>query len=186
MEREAALTRLVGTHAAVRQRLGLGAMPLITATQVHGREVAVVEAATPVPVEGVDALVTASPGVCLGIYVADCGALYAVDHERGVIGLAHSGRKGTELGVVPAMLTVMTQQFGSRPGAITVALGPCIRPPHYEVDFAAEIGRQCREFGVGTVIDHGTCTASHPERYYSYRMEKGRTGRMLALLAIKP
>jgi copper oxidase (laccase) domain-containing protein len=65
-----------------------------------------------------------------------------------------------------------------------VQLSPCIRPPHYEIDFAAEIVRQCRELGVTAVHDCGVCTACDLARYYSYRAEKGRTGRMLAFLAL--
>ena len=34
------------------------------------------------------------------------------------------------------------------------------------------------------VVDCGDCTGANPDRYYSYRMEQGRTGRMLALLAL--
>jgi copper oxidase (laccase) domain-containing protein len=78
----------------------------------------------------------------------------------------------------------MAAEFGSRPSDLIVQLSPCIRPPHYEIDFAAEIIRQCREAGVGGVNDYGTCTACDLERYYSYRAEKGRTGRMLAFLAL--
>lgn len=63
-------------------------------------------------------------------------------------------------------------------------VAPCIRPPHYEIDFAADILRQAREAGVQDVHDCGTCTASDPDTYYSYRREKGRTGRLLALLAL--
>ncbi|MFV1995218.1 MAG: laccase domain-containing protein, partial [Verrucomicrobiales bacterium] len=61
---------------------------------------------------------------------------------------------------------------------------PCIRPPDYEVDFAAGIRQQCCERGVPPeqVHDEGISTVSAPDRYYSYRAEKGRTGRMLALL----
>jgi len=66
-----------------------------------------------------------------------------------------------------------------------VQLSPCIRPPHYEVDFAAEIVRQCRASGVKTIHDSGVCTACDLKRYYSYRAEKGKTGRMLALLGLE-
>ena len=69
---------------------------------------------------------------------------------------------------------------------LVVQLSPCIRPPHYEVDFAAETARQCREAGVEEISDCGICTACNLTRYYSYRAENGRTGRMLALLALKP
>ena len=78
----------------------------------------------------------------------------------------------------------MSAQFGSRASDLVVQLSPCIRPPHYEIDFAAEIVRQCRELGVTSIHDSGVGTASDLDRYYSYRAEKGRTGRMLAFLAL--
>jgi hypothetical protein len=78
----------------------------------------------------------------------------------------------------------METAFGAEPPEMIALLGPCIRPPHYEVDFAAEILRQCREAGVGTIVDPGINTAADTARYYSYRAEKGRTGRMLAMLGL--
>ncbi|PYL69986.1 MAG: hypothetical protein DMF22_10430, partial [Verrucomicrobia bacterium] len=65
-------------------------------------------------------------------------------------------------------------------------LSPCIRPPHYELDFAAEIVRQCRALGVKEIHDPAVCTACDLDCYYSYRAEKGKTGRMLALLGLNP
>jgi polyphenol oxidase len=96
----------------------------------------------------------------------------------------HSGKKGTELGVVAKAIKSMAEHFGSRASNIVAQLSPCIRPPHYEMDFAAEIVRQCRDLGVTAVNDCGVCTACDLNRYYSYRAEKGRTGRMLAFLAL--
>jgi copper oxidase (laccase) domain-containing protein len=78
----------------------------------------------------------------------------------------------------------MEKNFRCVRSNIIAQLGPCIRPPNYEVDFAADILRQCREAGLTAVHDSARCTAADEERYYSYRREKGRTGRMLALLAI--
>lgn len=182
--RAEALERLRPYHEQALEDLGFGSYALITAEQVHGNGVAVVGETSRSPVIGADALITNRPGVCLGVYVADCCAVYVVDPIHDCIGLAHSGRKGTELGVVPAMLRKMECAYGTEPSRVTVQLSPCIRPPHYEVDFAAEIVRQCKELGVGEVVDCGDCTGANPDRYYSYRMEKGKTGRMLALLAL--
>jgi copper oxidase (laccase) domain-containing protein len=78
----------------------------------------------------------------------------------------------------------MRQAFGSDPSEIVMQISPCVRPPNYEIDFAAELIRQAREAGVRDVFDCGACTASSPQKYYSYRREKGRTGRLLALAAI--
>jgi hypothetical protein len=133
----------------------------------------------------VDALVTRDPNVLLGIHVADCCAVFLVDSERGTIGLVHSGKKGTELNVVGAAVRKMATEFGTDPADIVAQLSPCIRPPEYEVDFASEIIRELKQAGVNRVFDSGENTATDLKRFYSYRMEKGRTGRMLALLALK-
>lgn len=179
------LRRLDRVHREARHLLGLGGMRLITAEQVHGCEIAVVD--EPIEndryFEGCDGFVTNQAAIALGIHVADCGAVYLVDPVRRVIGLVHSGKNGTELGIAGKAIDLMRDRFGSKPEEVIVQLGPCIRPPHYEIDFAAEILQQCRELGVIDVHDSGVCTACEPEKYYSYRAEKGRTGRMLALLA---
>jgi copper oxidase (laccase) domain-containing protein len=133
---------------------------------------------------GCDGIITDQRKVALGIHVADCCAVYIVDPKKPAIGLVHSGKRGTELGVVANAIAQMKAHFRSEPSDLIVQLSPCIRPPHYEIDFAAEIIRQCRSKGVSQVYDNGVCTACHLDRYYSYRAEKGKTGRMLALLAL--
>jgi hypothetical protein len=184
-DRELALRRLDASHAAARMASGLGNRVFITGEQVHGRAVATVDAATRAPVPLVDGLITADPGVCLGIYVADCCAVYLVDPRRRVAGLLHSGRRGSESGITGVAIERMRAEFGCDPADMTVQLSPCIRPPNYEVDFASMIVAQCREAGVGQVVDCGVCTATHLDRYYSYRAEKGKTGRMLAFLGFE-
>ena len=184
--REEALARLDRIHREIRARYGLGQAPFVTAQQVHGNRIGILD--KPINndecVAGSDGLITNQSGICLGIYVADCCAVYLVDPVRKAIGLVHSGKKGTELGIVSKAVQSMMEQFGSNPADLVVQLSPCIRPPHYEIDFAADIVRQCRELGVGAVDDCGVCTACDLNRYYSYRAEKGRTGRMLAFLAL--
>jgi purine-nucleoside/S-methyl-5'-thioadenosine phosphorylase / adenosine deaminase len=180
-----ALVRLDKVHRKIRTEHQLGAAPFITAQQIHGKEIAVVNAAISADkcFANCDGIISDQLGICLGIYVADCCAVYLVDPVHRAIGLVHSGKKGTELGVVPNAIKTMAAQFGSRPADLTVQLSPCIRPPHYEIDFAADIVRQCRDLGVNSIHDSGLCTACDLGRYYSYRAGKGRTGRMLAFLA---
>jgi polyphenol oxidase len=184
VDREVALARLEISHSAVRESIGLRDRLVITAQQVHGADVAIVDRNTQPPVPKVDGLISADPRICLGIYVADCGAVFLVEPVRRVIGLLHSGRKGTELGITRVAIQEMVSQFGCDPGRMIVQLAPCIRPPHYEIDFASEIVQQAKEAGVREVHDCGICTGQNVERYYSYRLEKGRTGRMLAKLAL--
>jgi purine-nucleoside/S-methyl-5'-thioadenosine phosphorylase / adenosine deaminase len=150
-----------------------------------------VESAVPSGVNGreypaCDGIITNQRGIALGIYVADCCAVYIVDPKTPAIGLVHSGRKGTELGVATNAIRQMTERFGSQPEDMIMQLSPCIRPPHYEIDFAAEIRRQSRALGVQHIHDSSTCTACDLGRYYSYRAEKGKTGRMLAIVGLDP
>ncbi|MCW1921793.1 polyphenol oxidase family protein [Luteolibacter arcticus] len=161
------------------------------AEQVHGNGVAVVPvdsvptrmAGDGLPVvTGVDGLVTVAPGEILGIYVADCGAIWMADRKTGAVGLLHSGKKGTELNILGEAIRLMGDRFDTRAEDLVVVLGPCIRPPDYEIDFAAEIARQATAAGVGEFHDEGENTACDLTRHYSYRVEKGCTGRMLALI----
>ena len=182
-----ALRRLDNVHRDVRRELGLAEMPFVTAEQVHGNGVAVVDQSITADIcfDGCDGLVSNQRNVCLGIYVADCCAVYLVDPVRQAIGLVHSGKKGTELAIAVNAIQLMEERFGSTASDLIIQLSPCIRPPHYEIDFAAEIVRACRERGVINVHDSGVCTACELERYYSYRAEKAKTGRMLAILALR-
>src|SRR6266480_7087196 len=189
------LKRLEAAHREVRNAIGVSNWPLFTAQQVHGNKIAVVERAVASAVPSglgsrefprCDGIITNQPSVALGIYVADCCAVYIVDTKTFAIGLVHSGRKGTELGVVTNAIRQMIDRFGSDPANMIVQFSPCIRPPHYEVDFAAEIARQCDALGVQEIHDSRVCTACDLDRYYSYRAEKGKTGRMLALIGLNP
>ncbi len=96
-DRALALERLRRYHRDAQAELGLGELPLILAEQVHGKGVAVVGRGQSLPVgplPGMDGIVTNRDDVCLGIYVADCCAVYLSDPVRRAIGLVHAGRKG--------------------------------------------------------------------------------------------
>lgn len=159
------------------------------AEQVHGNSVAVVPGVERIVapdglpiVPGVDGLITARPGIVLAIYVADCGAIWLADRKTGVIGLLHSGKKGTEGNIFGVALDTMAREFGTDPRDVVAVLSPCIRPPDYEVDIPQTISDQAAAAGVGNFIDCGLNTASDLSRFYSYRKELGKTGRMMALI----
>jgi YfiH family protein len=111
----------------------LGARTMVGVTQVHGAAVAVVTDAWP-PGAGprADAMVTARPGVALGIITADCTPVLLADPVAGVIGAVHAGWRGAVAGVLEATVAAMVQ-LGAAPGRIAAAIGPCIRQPSYEV-----------------------------------------------------
>jgi copper oxidase (laccase) domain-containing protein len=184
LDRESTLARLQPGFSLGIGELGLDSGRVAMAEQVHGGDVAVVVGSGMSP--GVDGLITDVPGLALGIVVADCCAIYLVDPQRKAIGLVHSGKKGTEAQIAAVAIRAMAEEFGTDPRDLVVRLSPCIRPPAYEVDIAAEIRQQVVAAGVpaGSVFDDGVCTTSDQEKYYSYRAEKGATGRMLAVLGL--
>ena len=111
LDREAALERLAAIHAAERDALGLDDRVFATANQVHGKQVAIVDAATFREPPEADGLITRDHGICLGVTVADCCPVYLFDPEKRVIGLLHSGRKGSELGIVREAIERMQLEF---------------------------------------------------------------------------
>jgi len=164
---------------------GFPMVDAVQGEQPHGNKVQAVYTPCAVRLPELDALATSVPRLPLVVRVADCGPVFFHDPVERVIALAHSGRRGTEGNIVGATISYLQATYGTKPENLIVQLGPCIRPPHYEVDFAAEIGRQARDGGVKFYHDCGVCTATHLNRYYSYRAEKGKTGRMWAVLMLE-
>lgn len=184
-DRETAMTRLAGIQRTSLDELGFAGIPLARAEQVHSNKVATITVPPSItPAPGADALVTTLPRIALGIHVADCAAIYLIDRHRRGIALAHSGRKGTELDIATATVEALLAATGAQPSDLIAQISPCIRPPHYEVDFAAEIRAQLARAGLREIHDCHTCTFSNPDAYYSYRREEGSTGRLLAALAL--
>lgn len=109
--------------------------PVAFATQVHGRDVVVVDGPPPEGTDSVavaDALVTTRTDVALAVLVADCVPVLLADPEAGVVAAVHAGRGGLVAGVIQAALEVMSG-LGADAGRVTAALGPSIAGQSYEV-----------------------------------------------------
>jgi YfiH family protein len=206
-----------GTRAFSREDLAkIG--PAIGLKQVHGDRVVRVtgdgsgagSAADPLQIlEEGDALVTAHPGVVLAVSTADCIPLLFFESRTRVIGAAHAGWRGTMKGIAFRVVAALSEEYGTSPEGIRVAIGPRIGPCCYEVgeevlgqissdrydevvsrptrDRAfldlAELNRlQLTEAGVPPEAIHiaALCTACHPDRFFSYRRDRGRSGNMIS------
>ena len=139
-------------HARFAAGLGIPPAQLVFANQTHTHTVYTVTAAhhgvgvtkPPVylpgtdpqdPVNEVDALVTAQPGVALGIRVADCVPLLFYDPVAHIIGAAHAGWRGTLDHIAPLTLYTM-EEAGAHAPDVRVAIGPSIGACCYTVDHA--------------------------------------------------
>ncbi len=125
--------RVLENRARAAQALGADPAQLVGLTQVHGAHVATVTTAWR-PGEGprADAMVTAQPGIALGIVTADCAPVLFADVTAGVIGAAHAGWRGAVGGVLEATIAAMLA-LGATLKGIEAAVGPCIAQPSYEV-----------------------------------------------------
>ena len=111
------------------------------AKQVHGDNVQVVTEAErgcgarthDDAIPATDALITALPGVPLGIFTADCAPVFLYDPEKSAVGLAHAGWRGTAKSIARKTAEKMREEFGSEPADLWAAIGPCIGPCCYEV-----------------------------------------------------
>jgi YfiH family protein len=134
---------VLANRAIAMEKLGMPAGALTTVKQVHGTDVHYVMEPSPGPstIEA-DAMVTDQIGIALGVLSADCAPVLLADAKAGVIGAAHAGWRGALAGVVDRLVEAMVER-GARPERMTVAVGPCIAKPSYEVgpDMRADVER---------------------------------------------
>lgn len=189
-DRAVVIAALTPEHEKVLRDGGIAPKMLRRAQQVHGNKVALVgDIGCSFPVEGVDGLYCGGKAdCCLGIYVADCAAVWVYDQVSGCRGLVHSGKLGTQQNIVGELLRGMRKALGVQPENCIAVISPCIRPPHYEVDIPSAIKEQLLNAGLApeNIIDSELDTAADLDTFYSYRVEKGKTGRMLALFGRVP
>jgi YfiH family protein len=104
---------------------------LLGLTQVHGSLVIeVTETWHAGQGPKADAMVTARPGIALGIITADCAPVLLCDPQAGVAGAAHAGWRGAYAGILEATVAAMRNLGASQ---IVAVIGPCIQQRSYEV-----------------------------------------------------
>jgi polyphenol oxidase len=125
--------RVEENRAIAAARFALPVEQLVTCHQVHGTHTITVErpwqrAANP----RADGMVTAVPGIALGVLAADCAPVLFADPDARIIGAAHGGWRGALAGVMEATVAAMAA-LGARPERVRAGIGPCIAQPSYEV-----------------------------------------------------
>ncbi len=81
----------------------------------------------------VDGLITNVKDIPLVTFYADCVPIYFYDPIKNVIGMAHSGWRGTVAGISKVMIEKFCIDYDSDAGNIIVAIGPSICKSCYEV-----------------------------------------------------
>jgi purine-nucleoside/S-methyl-5'-thioadenosine phosphorylase / adenosine deaminase len=184
-------------RARVAEAMQVDTTHLVTVSQIHSSDVVTLRQPSNATGARADAMVTATPGIALGVLSADCQPVLFADHDAGVVAAAHAGWKGALSGVLEATLDAM-EHLGATRANIAAVIGPAISQRAYEVgpdfldDLLAEDTENTRFFangqqdryqfdlpsyglhrlraaGVGQASWTGHCTYSDPELFYSYR-----------------
>ena len=114
--------------------IGVDEHKMVYTNQTHTTNVAVVtEKDFGQTLPETDGMITNVPGLCLVTFYADCVPLYFVDPVKHVIGLSHSGWRGTVHKMAIATVRKMQETFECDPADIRSVVGPSICQKCYEV-----------------------------------------------------
>ena len=161
-----------------------------------------------------DGIFTDKPEVTLIMRFADCVPLLFHDPIKKVVGIVHAGWQGTLLRIGAEAVNAIEDRYGSLAADLRVGLGPSICGKCYQVgeevrqQFLKAWGDEADQFfavqdnglnldlwganewvlrqaGVKHIENSGYCTAENLDAWYSYRKERGITGRFAVVIALK-
>lgn len=120
--------------------IGFSPEDIVTSDQTHTTNVRVVTEkdrgcgiTIPRTYSDVDGMITDVPGLVLATFFADCIPLYLIDPVQRVIGLSHSGWRGTAGKIGRVTVEAMKREYGCKPENLLAAIGPGICQECYEV-----------------------------------------------------
>lgn len=181
---------------------------IVLSKQTHGKEILV--ANVPGRHEGFDAIITDTNGLYAIISVADCTPVLVYDKKNNACAAIHAGWRGTEQQIVLHTLEKMKNEFGTKGENCLAFIGACIGYRHFEVgeEVAEKFSDQHKRFDnenkkhfvdlksanqfqllasgmkKENIEISSYCTIADNDKFFSYRKEKGLTGRMIAVIGI--
>ena len=211
------IAQVEGNRSTFSRTFDIAPHQLLTAKQVHGNDLLLIDEANPdishfLSLE-VDAIVTNQPGIMIGVLVADCFPVLIWNTERKLAAAVHVGWRGAANGILSKVVKTMAEHFDCPVEQLQAAVGPGIGAHKYEVDrpvrdafrkgsgFWPEISSEvklgywqldlslsCRLQleQAGLLPQHvevaEQCTCCHPELFFSWRRDQGKTGRQLGYI----
>jgi YfiH family protein len=161
-------------------------------------------------IQDCDALITNQKGVMLTILTADCVPILLFDPKKEVVSAVHAGWNGTYKKIVYKSVQKMKEEFGCNPKDIIAVIAPSIGRCCYEVgkDVAKQFFDDKNAFdikGKKYMLDlpyinqqqllkagldsknielSNICTACEVDNYFSYRKERGCSGRFMSMIGV--
>ena len=161
-------------------------------------------------IDNCDSFITNQKNIMLTILTADCVPILLFDRKEHVVAIVHAGWRGTQREIVSKTVRKMQKVFNSNPKNILAGIAPSIGKCCYQVDwnvtkFFKDIKGAYKNKGDKQMLDlpyinkkqllnsglhekniemSNVCTACEVERFFSYREEKGCSGRFMSMIAL--
>lgn len=159
---------------------------------------------------GIDAIFTKSPRVCIGITTADCVPILFFDPVKQVIAAAHAGWRGTCARIAEKTVSTLIEKYNCNPADILVTIGPSISAEVYEIGKEVVEKFENARFNTSAIVEKrgetyyldlwkanqqslenagvqpehieiaGICTFTEHEQFFSARRLGIKSGRMLS------
>ena len=184
-------------HRLAVKSLGCLEKDLHFLCQTHSSKVLFVGSTSNHVVGRADAMVTNDKDKILAILTADCAPVIFFDPVSRVIGAAHAGWRGANLGILENTIDAM-KSLGVKSHNISASIGPCISQKNYEVgedlkssivlhnrenddyfspkpnnkylfDLCGFIQKRLERYGINRVDSANICTYEENNNFHSYR-----------------
>lgn len=121
--------------------LGIDTNHIIVPHQTHGVESRIIgeefanlpDGVKKMLLEGVDAVMTNIPGMCIGVSTADCIPVLLYDEEHHAAAAIHAGWRGTQASIVHKAVQEMRMAYQTDPTKLKAVIGPGISLDNFEV-----------------------------------------------------
>lgn len=141
--------------------LGIDANHIIMPHQTHGVESRIIgdEFATlpdgvkKMLLEGVDAVMTNIPGMCIGVSTADCIPVLLYDEEHHAAAAIHAGWRGTQARIVHKAVQEMRMAYQTDPTKLKAVIGPGISLDNFEVGDEVYAAFEQAAFDMSTIAE---------------------------------
>jgi YfiH family protein len=124
---------IAANKVALCSLLDISCDHLVMPHQVHGTAICRIDEPPHETIEGVDAVMTKVPQLCIGVSTADCIPILLYDPRHHAVCAVHAGWRGTVLRIVQKAVTAMGEAYASAPADLQAVIGPGISLDSFEV-----------------------------------------------------
>jgi len=192
------------------KKLGIEEDTVALPDQIHS--VNIKRVSSPGSIPNTDALITSKTGLFLGIQTADCFPVFIYCPEKKITGIIHAGWKGAVQNIIKKTIDLLIKNLGVLPSDMVVAIGPGLQKGCFEVrsdvfdqfpeeflenhkdtskrylNLSGYLKQQLFSLKIPTeqIQVNLDCTKCNPEKYFSYRRDGDKSGRMLGIIGVRP